>query len=138
MANWQPALVLAASAVAIGATMAAAGSATAPSPERQAELIYRVEQDCGSCHGLTMKGGLGPAFGGEQPPGAGRAVPPDDQIVVGQSLQLHLDGPRVGPEHLGHRPGLGQAGQTQPVEGKEGEVGAGHVAEQPTSELQAA
>lgn len=62
MANWQPASVLAASAVAIGATMAAAGSATAPSPERQAELIYRVEQDCGSCHGLTMKGGLGPAL----------------------------------------------------------------------------
>lgn len=33
-----------------------------PLPARQAELIYRVEQDCGSCHGLTMKGGLGPAL----------------------------------------------------------------------------
>lgn len=33
-----------------------------PSPQRQAELIYQVEQDCGSCHGLTMKGGLGPAL----------------------------------------------------------------------------
>lgn len=29
---------------------------------RQNELMYFVEQDCGSCHGLTMKGGLGPAL----------------------------------------------------------------------------
>ena len=32
----------------------------APSAERQAELMNRLVQDCGSCHGLTMKGGLGP------------------------------------------------------------------------------
>lgn len=31
-----------------------------PSDERQAELLHRVKHDCGSCHGLTMKGGLGP------------------------------------------------------------------------------
>lgn len=31
-------------------------------PERQAELIHLVRQDCGSCHGLTLKGGLGPAL----------------------------------------------------------------------------
>ncbi len=31
-----------------------------PSDDRQAELIHRVKHDCGSCHGLTMKGGLGP------------------------------------------------------------------------------
>ena len=29
---------------------------------RQAELIHLVRQDCGSCHGLTLKGGLGPAL----------------------------------------------------------------------------
>ena len=28
-------------------------------PARQAELEHMVIQDCGSCHGLTMKGGLG-------------------------------------------------------------------------------
>ena len=39
--------------------MAVAG---APPPERQAELRYLLEQDCGSCHGLTLKGGLGPAL----------------------------------------------------------------------------
>ena len=29
---------------------------------RQAELIHLVRQDCGSCHGLTLNGGLGPAL----------------------------------------------------------------------------
>lgn len=29
---------------------------------RQQELIYLLKQDCGSCHGLTLKGGLGPAL----------------------------------------------------------------------------
>ncbi|PLX37318.1 MAG: cytochrome C [Hyphomicrobiales bacterium] len=28
-------------------------------PERIAELTEFVRQDCGSCHGMTMKGGLG-------------------------------------------------------------------------------
>lgn len=28
-------------------------------PQRAAELEHMVLQDCGSCHGLTMKGGLG-------------------------------------------------------------------------------
>jgi len=31
----------------------------APSPERTRELIRMVRQDCGSCHGLTLRGGLG-------------------------------------------------------------------------------
>ncbi len=29
---------------------------------RQNELIYLLKQDCGSCHGMTLKGGLGPAL----------------------------------------------------------------------------
>ncbi len=33
-----------------------------PSPKRRAELITLVRQDCGSCHGMTLKGGLGPAL----------------------------------------------------------------------------
>jgi len=32
------------------------------SRDRQDELLYVLEQDCGSCHGLTMKGGLGPSL----------------------------------------------------------------------------
>jgi cytochrome c55X len=42
-----------------GATLAAAAE---PSPARQKELIHMVRQDCGSCHGLTLQGGLGPAL----------------------------------------------------------------------------
>ena len=30
-----------------------------PSPARQTELDYMLRQDCGSCHGMTFKGGLG-------------------------------------------------------------------------------
>jgi cytochrome c55X len=29
---------------------------------RQAELRHLLLQDCGSCHGMTLKGGLGPAL----------------------------------------------------------------------------
>ena len=29
---------------------------------RQTELMHLLTQDCGSCHGLTRKGGLGPAL----------------------------------------------------------------------------
>ena len=31
-------------------------------PARQKELVTLVRQDCGSCHGLTLQGGLGPAL----------------------------------------------------------------------------
>lgn len=37
-----------------------------PAPARQAELKDMVSQDCGSCHGMTRKGGLGsPLLAGE-------------------------------------------------------------------------
>ncbi|MDT8281803.1 MAG: cytochrome c [Gammaproteobacteria bacterium] len=29
---------------------------------RQDELLYLLKHDCGSCHGMTLKGGLGPAL----------------------------------------------------------------------------
>jgi len=32
-----------------------------PAP-RQAQLLNMLEHDCGSCHGLTLRGGLGPAL----------------------------------------------------------------------------
>lgn len=31
-----------------------------PQTPRQRELLYLLEQDCGSCHGTRLKGGLGP------------------------------------------------------------------------------
>jgi cytochrome c55X len=33
-----------------------------PVEARRAELTHLVRQDCGSCHGMTLKGGLGPAL----------------------------------------------------------------------------
>jgi cytochrome c55X len=58
--------------------------------ERQAELVRLVRNDCGSCHGLKLNGGLGPALmpatlAGKAPEGlretilrgrAGTAMPP--------------------------------------------------------------
>jgi cytochrome c55X len=34
----------------------------APESQRQAELVHMLRHDCGSCHGMTLKGGLGPAL----------------------------------------------------------------------------
>lgn len=43
---------------ALAAAPAWAGESTL-SPTRQSELDYMLRQDCGSCHGMTFKGGLG-------------------------------------------------------------------------------
>lgn len=36
--------------------------AESPSVERQREIVHLVRQDCGSCHGMTLQGGLGPSL----------------------------------------------------------------------------
>lgn len=36
--------------------------ANEPSPQRQQELSNMLKHDCGSCHGLPPKGGLGPSL----------------------------------------------------------------------------
>ncbi|HRL22579.1 MAG TPA: cytochrome c [Alcaligenes sp.] len=36
--------------------------ANPPSPERQRILTHLLRQECGSCHGLKLDGGLGPAL----------------------------------------------------------------------------
>jgi cytochrome c55X len=46
--------------LALLACAAAAGAQ--PAPARRAELVELVRQDCGACHGLTLKGGLGPSL----------------------------------------------------------------------------
>jgi cytochrome c55X len=46
---------------ALGALWTSAVSADIPAA-RQTELMHLLNQDCGSCHGLTRKGGLGPAL----------------------------------------------------------------------------
>ena len=42
---------------------AAAGAAAEPiEAPRQQQLLHMVRQDCGSCHGMRLTGGLGPAL----------------------------------------------------------------------------
>lgn len=59
-------------AVSFAAFLVVAGSLPATVPARagepsvpaarRAEIINMVRQDCGSCHGMTLKGGLGPSL----------------------------------------------------------------------------
>jgi len=47
--------------IVLAAAITVSGAACAePSETRQTELLYRLRHDCGSCHGMTLKGGLGP------------------------------------------------------------------------------
>lgn len=48
--------------MALAVSMAASASENGVEPARQAQLKYLLQQDCGSCHGMTLKGGLGPAL----------------------------------------------------------------------------
>ena len=43
-------------------TMAATAAAEVLTPQRQSQLRELVHQDCGSCHGMRLTGGLGPAL----------------------------------------------------------------------------
>ncbi|HJV69021.1 cytochrome c [Ideonella sp.] len=40
----------------------ATGAVAEPAPARQQQLVRMVRQDCGSCHGMRLTGGLGPAL----------------------------------------------------------------------------
>mgnify|MGYP003556597148 FL=1 len=42
--------------------VAFAATATTPDAMRQRELLSLLKQDCGSCHGMRLTGGLGPAL----------------------------------------------------------------------------
>lgn len=52
---WRP------TAVILGLVVTASAAAEPPR-ERQRELVRIVRQDCGSCHGMRLTGGLGPAL----------------------------------------------------------------------------
>ena len=49
-------------AVLLALCAGAAAADEAPGPARRAELVKLVRQDCGACHGMTLKGGLGPSL----------------------------------------------------------------------------
>ena len=54
---WEPLLGL-----ALLAASSAQAQTPAPDAARQGALVRMVRQDCGSCHGLYLTGGLGPAL----------------------------------------------------------------------------
>lgn len=49
-------------AVALGLTAAWPPAWAQPEPARQQQLLRMLRQDCGSCHGMRLSGGLGPAL----------------------------------------------------------------------------
>jgi cytochrome c55X len=67
---------------------------------QKAQLTHMVKQDCGSCHGMTLKGGLGPALLPENLEGkpllfiqntilygrAGTAMPPWKTLLTEQEV----------------------------------------------------
>ncbi len=55
-------LIFFATAVALVTPLILNATSNAITSERKGELTNLVVQDCGSCHGLTMRGGLGPAL----------------------------------------------------------------------------
>jgi cytochrome c55X len=48
--------------LALALATTAAGADGAVSPSREVDLVRMVRQDCGSCHGMRLTGGLGPAL----------------------------------------------------------------------------
>ncbi|MCB1882929.1 MAG: cytochrome c [Geminicoccaceae bacterium] len=49
-------------AVLAAACLPGAALAAAPDGARQEALLHLLRQDCGACHGMTLKGGLGPSL----------------------------------------------------------------------------
>ena len=55
-------LIIGISLVMLSSSLFAEASTASINQARQNELLHLLKQDCGSCHGLTLKGGLGPAL----------------------------------------------------------------------------
>jgi cytochrome c55X len=88
-----------------GVASANLNAGEALSEQRQQELVYLLRQDCGSCHGMTLKGGLGPSL----LPAAlaakpaeylhqviakgvpGTAMPPWDNILQAEEIDFLVD-----------------------------------------------
>jgi cytochrome c55X len=81
------------------------GMADELSAKRQTELRHLVRQDCGACHGMTLKGGLGPALTRDaiagKPRGAmlatllhgrpGTPMPPWENLLTRQEAEWIID-----------------------------------------------
>ena len=81
--------------------------------KRQQELLHLLKQDCGSCHGMTLKGGLGPALLPENLQNKpslflqntilkgrpGTAMPPWETILTKQEIQWLTNQLKQGIDH---------------------------------------
>lgn len=93
-------------------TASSATLADSPSERRQQELVYLLHQDCGSCHGMTLKGGLGPSLLPEDLAGKGdsylrhviskgvpdKAMPPWENILQPEEIDFLVTYLQRGPE----------------------------------------
>ncbi len=84
---------------------AAAGAQAEPSPARQAQLAHWLRDDCGACHGMTLRGGLGPPLTREALAGKpaeslvatvlygrpGTAMPPWQPFMTQEEAQWLID-----------------------------------------------
>ena len=86
LARWLYAALAATAWIAPGSAVGAGqgeSADAAPPAARQRELVRLLRQDCGSCHGMRLTGGLGPPL----TPDALRGKPPDSlaaTIVAGR------------------------------------------------------
>lgn len=71
-------LLVVACALLLPATTTQAQDIAPPGAARQLDLVRLVRQDCGSCHGIRLAGGLGPALTAE----AMRELPLDTIVSV--------------------------------------------------------
>jgi cytochrome c55X len=67
-----------AAGIAVASVNHIAALAVAPVPERRRELLVLLKNDCGSCHGMRLTGGLGPAL----TPEALRAKPVESLVAT--------------------------------------------------------
>lgn len=66
--------------LSLALTCTAAAAQPGPATARQDELLHLLRQDCGSCHGLTLRGGLGP------PLHPANLEPRSDEVLVATIL----------------------------------------------------
>ncbi|WP_427308021.1 c-type cytochrome [Cupriavidus sp. H39] len=91
----------------LAAAVAASALAAAdpPAPARQAQLAHWLRDDCGACHGMTLRGGLGPpltsaSLAGKPPEGLvatvlygrpGTAMPPWQPFMTQDEARWLID-----------------------------------------------
>lgn len=88
-----------------------------PAPARQAQLAQWLRHDCGACHGMTLRGGLGPpltreALAGKPPDGLvatvlygrpGTAMPPWQPFVTQEDAQWLIERLQAGTPPVAQR-----------------------------------